>query len=67
MGKIENKCRLKYCPGTLKFYDGALGYEAMVCQVCGSHYTGGLENYQININASQYNAVIKKYKNKRDN
>jgi len=35
-----NKCMLKGCDGTLKHYDGALGYEAMVCNECGAHYTG---------------------------
>ena len=35
----DNTCQLKGCNGKLKHYDGALGYEAMVCQQCGAHYT----------------------------
>jgi len=27
------------CGGEVGFYDGALGYEAMVCKKCGQHYT----------------------------
>lgn len=35
----EYKCILKGCDGTLHHYDGCLGYEAMVCDVCETHYT----------------------------
>jgi len=27
------------CGGETKFYDGAMGYEAMVCKKCGHHYS----------------------------
>ena len=36
----QNKvCQLKGCNGKLEYYDGALGYEALVCNKCGAHYT----------------------------
>ena len=35
MGQSQ-KC---VCGGNLKYYDGALGYEAMVCQKCGEHWS----------------------------
>jgi len=38
---MANKCILKGCTGNLYYYDGALGYEAFVCDKCGSHYTNG--------------------------
>lgn len=53
------KCLLKYCPGKLSYYDGGLGYEAMVCGTCKSHYTGRLT---ININEKQYTEVVRRYK-----
>ena len=35
------------CGGSLKYYDGAIGYEAMVCQRCGEHWGDtSKENYQ---------------------
>lgn len=34
--KQENVCE---CGGEVKYYDGCLGYEAMVCQKCSKHYT----------------------------
>ena len=46
--KKENTCP---CGGKLKFYDGALGYEAFVCQKCGEHW-GDLneEDYKKHLN-----------------
>jgi len=35
----KGECMLKGCNGTLHYYDGALGYEALVCDKCGAHYT----------------------------
>lgn len=35
----EKQCMLKGCSGELHHYDGALGYEALVCNQCGAHYT----------------------------
>lgn len=32
-------CSLKGCDGTLEYYNGCLGYEAMVCRKCKAHYT----------------------------
>jgi hypothetical protein len=26
------------CGGKCRYYDGAIGYEAMVCKSCGQHY-----------------------------
>ena len=35
--------------GKVKYYDGALGYEAMVCQKCGHHYAElSKEEYDLN-------------------
>lgn len=31
------------CGGTLRHYDGMLGYEAMVCQTCDTHYPLGIK------------------------
>jgi hypothetical protein len=37
-GKISGYCR--NCGGVnLKYYDGWLGYEAIVCQDCDTHHT----------------------------
>ena len=35
MKMAEQKCE---CGGKLRFYDGCLGYEAMVCLECGDYY-----------------------------
>ena len=41
---VNNTCE---CGGQLKYYDGALGYEAMVCQKCGEHWDDmSREDYQ---------------------
>ena len=48
-------CDLKGCSGVLKYYNGALGYEAMVCERCGAHYTGGNDNgYTIWVDRKEY-------------
>lgn len=31
----DDRCE---CGGKIRYYDGALGYEAMVCQSCGEHW-----------------------------
>ncbi len=37
------------CGGTTKYYDGALGYEAMRCQKCGHDYSEtSKEEYNLN-------------------
>jgi len=37
------------CGGDIKYYDGALGYEAMVCKKCGHHYAElSKEEYALN-------------------
>lgn len=43
----ENKC---VCGGETHHYDGALGYEAMVCQTCGLHYNSySKEDHEIQL------------------
>ena len=37
-GKIKGFCRKCGCP-RLHYYDGALGYEAIVCDECGTHHS----------------------------
>jgi len=34
-----NECIIKGCDGMLHHYEGLLGYEAMICDKCGRHYT----------------------------
>jgi hypothetical protein len=31
-------------PSKAKYYDGCLGYEALVCKVCGKYYDGNGEH-----------------------
>ena len=59
----NRKCDLKHCTGTLRFYDGAMGYEAMVCSMCGSHYTGSSSSeYNISVITQKYAQVVRKNK-----
>lgn len=39
----KNKC---LCGGELVYYDGCLGYEAMVCQKCGFYWDATSEEEQ---------------------
>lgn len=52
----KDKCVLKYCQGRLKYYDGALGYEAMICDNCNAHYT----NQGIFPDWKRYEKIVKK-------
>lgn len=53
----DGRCVLKHCNGTVRYYDGAMGYEAMVCQTCGAHYT---VQGDIAPDWPRYNAIVAK-------
>ena len=53
---MSKKCE---CGGNLKYYDGALGYEAMVCQKCGEHWD--------DLNKEDYKAHLSRYKKGESN